>query len=135
MRGYSAAGYTLIECCVVCAVAAMLAALALPAYRSSELRMARLDAVDALTRLQASQEQHRTQHGLYAADLLPLRGAPATSAQGRYTLTLQSTGPDAYRATAHARGVQAQDSDCVAITLEVSLGFAHAGPSAACWNR
>ena len=59
----------------------------------------------------------------------------SVSDQGRYTLALEMTGPDAYRATAAARGAQAQDSGCTAITLEVKLGFAQIGPGPLCWNR
>jgi type IV pilus assembly protein PilE len=128
-------GFTLVECAAVCAVAAVLAALALPSYRSSELRAARLDAVSALTRLQVAQEQYRSLTGLYANDFAPLRGTSALSAQGRYALSVTLTGPDAYHAQATAIGVQAQDSACAMLTLDVSLGFAHEGPSAACWNR
>ncbi len=128
-------GFTLIECAVVCAVAAILAGLALPSFRGQALRSARIDAVQALTRIQMAQEQHRAQSGLYAGELGALRGVGAQSMQGRYTLALSLTGPDSFVATASARGAQAQDSDCTQITLEVTQGFAHAGPTAACWNR
>jgi type IV pilus assembly protein PilE len=130
-----AAGFTLIEISVALGVAAVLAAVALPSFRGQELRMARLDAVQALMRLQAAQEQHRSLHGLYAGDLAALRGVAAQSMQQRYTLALTLTGPDSYRASAHAQGVQAGDGECRTLTLEVTQGFAHAGPSAPCWNR
>jgi hypothetical protein len=55
--------------------------------------------------------------------------------QQRYTLALTLIGPDAYLASANAQGVQAGDRDCRALTLEVTQGFARAGPSASCWNR
>ena len=130
-----ARGFTLVECLLVCAVAGVLASLALPAYRGHDLRMARLDGVAALTRLQSEQESFRSTHGLYAGDLAPLRGVAALSAQGRYAVSVASTGPDSFRATASARGAQLEDRDCPVLTLDVSLGFAHAGPSARCWNR
>jgi type IV pilus assembly protein PilE len=116
-------------------VAAVLAAVALPSFRGHELRMARLDAVQALMRLQAAQEQHRSLHGLYTGDLAALRGVAPRSMQQRYTLALTLIGPDAYLASANAQGVQAGDRDCRALTLEVTQGFARAGPSASCWNR
>jgi type IV pilus assembly protein PilE len=126
---------TLVECAIVCALVALLAAVSLPLLRTPGLRIARLDAVQALMRLQAAQEQHRALHGLYAADLQPLRGVAERSPQGLYRLSLASTGPDAYRASAEAQGAQARDADCAKLTLDVHLGFAQEGPTPSCWNR
>jgi len=128
-------GFTLVECLTVCAVVAVLAAVAWPAWQGHGLRAARLDAVSALTRLQGVQEQYRSLHGLYAADLSVLQGVSAVSDQGRYMLALERTGPESYRATAFAQGVQTGDHECGALTLEVSLGFAKPGPGPQCWNR
>lgn len=129
-------GFTLTEVAIVCAIVGILASIALPSWRGRELQAGRLDAVDALTRLQTAQERHRADHGLYAPQLSSLRLAP-TSAQGRYQLSLELTGPEAYRASAQARegGPQAADRDCATLTLDVRSGFAQAGPSARCWNR
>ena len=132
------AGFTLVECMTVCAVAAVLAALALPGYRSQSLRSGRIDAVAALTQLQAAQERHRSQHGRYAQDLATLglgAGGQAASPQGLYALTLELQGPDAYLATAQARGSQAEDAHCSALTLAVASGFASEGPTPGCWQR
>jgi type IV pilus assembly protein PilE len=128
-------GFTLIEIAIVLAVAAVLATMALPSYRHQGLRMARLDAVQALTRLQVAQEQHRALHGLYAGEIDALRGVANTSPQQRYTLTLQLTGPESYRASADAQGEQMADHDCRTLSLAVSQGYAQIEPSAACWNR
>lgn len=128
-------GFTLVECAVVCVVAGLLAAVALPSYQGQARRAARMDAVQALTRLQIEQEKYRSLHGLYAVDLHVLRGVMPVSDQGRYTLSVALTGPDAYRASALARGGQAQDRECATITLDVSQGFATAGPGPQCWNR
>jgi type IV pilus assembly protein PilE len=128
-------GFTLVECLAACAVVAVLAAVAWPAWQGHGLRAARLDAVAALTRLQGVQEQYRSLHGLYAADLSVLHGVAAVTDQGRYTLALERTGPESYRATALAQGAQTGDHECSALTLEVSLGFATPGPGPQCWNR
>ena len=128
-------GFTLVECAVVCAVAAVLGAVALPSYQGQALRAARLDAVHALTRLQTVQEQYRSLHGLYAGEMIVLRGVQPLSDQGRYTLALVLTGPESYRATAQARGAQTGDLDCSALTLDVNQGFVTAGPGPQCWNR
>lgn len=117
------------------AVAAVLAAVALPSYRASQLRAGRMDAVDALTRVQVAQEQFRGAHGLYSNDFGALRGTAAASPQGRYRISLALTGPEAYLATATAQGPQAQDPDCATLTLEVERGYPREGPSQRCWPR
>jgi len=136
-HGRRAAGFTLVEVTIAATVAAVLASIALPSYRSQQLRAGRADAVAALTRLQAAQEQHRGLHGLYASRLGSLRGVAATSPQGRYGVALVSVGAEGYRATATALagGPQADDRDCAELTLEVERGFARSGPSARCWQR
>jgi type IV pilus assembly protein PilE len=128
-------GFTLVECAVVLAVVAILAAVVMPSWRGHALRAARLDGAQALTRLQAAQEQHRSLHGLYAGELSALKGVHPVSDQGRYTLAVQLTGPESYLATAQARGAQAQDHDCPALTLDVRAGFAQDGPDPRCWDR
>ncbi len=127
-------GFTLIECLIVLAVVAILAGLTVPGLRSPAGRMARLDAVQALMRVQSEQESLRALSGLYTDDLRQLRGVQPTSPQGRYTLSLAIQGPDAYRAVALAVGQQQADRDCKAITLDVTLGFATRGPTPACWG-
>lgn len=130
-------GFTLVELCIAAGVVALLAAVALPSYRGHLLQAGRVDAVAALTRLQAAQEQHRSAHGLYAAQLGALRGVGVVSPEGRYTVSMALNGPEGYRATATARagGPQAGDRECVELTLDVVQGFATPGPSARCWRR
>lgn len=129
------AGFTLVELLVAVALAALLLTLGLGGQRGHDLRVGRLDAVEALTRVQQAQEQHRSAHGLYASELAALAGAAPTSPQGRYALRLDLTGGEAYRATATALGPQARDTACATLTLEVRQGFAQAGPDAGCWGR
>jgi type IV pilus assembly protein PilE len=128
-------GFTLVECVVVLAVAAVLAGVAVPSFRSHALRAARLDGVQALTRVQFEQEQYRSLTGLYSNELSLLRGVQPQSMQGRYTLSLRLTSPDAYQAVATASAEQQDDRECRAITLDVSEGYASFGPSPACWGR
>ena len=128
-------GFTLVECAVVLAVVAILAAVVVPSWRGHALRAARQDGAQALTRLQAAQEQHRSLHGLYAGELSALQGVRPLSDQGLYTLAVQLTGPESYLATAQARGEQVQDRNCPALTLDVRAGFAQDGPDPRCWAR
>lgn len=124
-----------MELLVALALAALLMGLAVPALQGQSLRAARLDAVEALTRLQAAQERYRSQHGLYASELSALVGAQDTTGQGRYAISLAVVGPEGYDATANALGPQAQDAGCTTLTLRVRQGFAETGPAAGCWMR
>lgn len=129
------AGFTIIEVLVVCAMLAILAAVAVPGLRSHDFRAGRLDGVEALTRLQQAQEQYRSAHGMYAADLSALLGTSNRSPQGRYEIILARTSGETYMATAKALGAQAEDPGCGSLTLQVKQGFAQVGPHAGCWLR
>ena len=132
---HRAAGFTLVETVVVCTLVAVLAGLAWPAFRDYDHRAGRVDAVEALTRVQAAQERYRSAHGLYAGELAVLLGTAPRSPQGRYAITLALASPEAYVASANALGPQAQDSGCATLTLHVKLGFAQVGPHSNCWQR
>ncbi len=128
-------GFTLIESLIVCAVVAILATVAWPSFRGYDFRAGRLDAVEALTRVQLAQEQYRSAHGLYTAEMSTLLGTSARSPQGRYAISVALVGPQAYVATALAQGTQSQDPGCATITVQVKLGFAQTGPHSGCWQR
>jgi type IV pilus assembly protein PilE len=128
-------GFTLVELLAALALAVLLLTLGLGSWQGQHLRAGRLDAIEALTRVQQAQEQHRNAHGLYASDIGALQGAAPTSPRGRYAIALDIVGGEAYRATAVAQGVQAKDRACAQLTLEVRQGFAQPGPGAGCWNR
>jgi type IV pilus assembly protein PilE len=128
-------GFTLVELLAALALAVLLLTLGLGSWQGQHLRAGRLDAIEALTRVQQAQEQHRNAHGLYASDIGALQGAAPTSPRGRYAIALDIVGGEAYRATAVAQGVQAKDRACARLTLEVRQGFAQPGPGAGCWNR
>lgn len=130
-----ARGFTLVECLAVLVVLAVVGVMAYPTLRSHDFRAGRLDAVEALTRVQVAQERHRSAHGLYASELQALAGASAQSPQGRYAIRLTLNGPEAYLATAKALGAQAEDPGCATLTLQVKQGFAQIGPHSGCWHR
>jgi type IV pilus assembly protein PilE len=128
-------GFTLVEVVIVLAIAAVLAGVAVPSLRSQALRSARLDAVQALQRLQSEEERYRAMHGLYSADLQSLRGVGVTSPQGRYALSVEVTGPDSFHAEAQAIGEQSRDDACLRISLDVKMGYATHGPGPSCWGH
>ena len=128
-------GFTLVEMMVVMLIVVVLASVALPSYRQHGLRNGRLDGVQALMKVQAAQEQHRSAHGLYAGELTALQGTAPISMQGLYALTLQLTGPEAYLARATPRGEQRRDERCPELTLSVQQGFPTEGPAPECWSR
>jgi type IV pilus assembly protein PilE len=129
-------GFTLVELLIACAVAAVLAAVAVPTYQAQLMHSRRADAAAALMQLQQAQERMRLHHGLYSADFSALRVAPRSS-EGLYTLAVEITGPQSYRATATpvAGRAQAGDHECPQLALDVDSGFAQTGPKARCWNR
>lgn len=129
-------GFTLIELLVVLAISSLLAAVALPSMLHRLTMARRSDATLALERLQIAQERHRALTGLYAGDPAAL-GIASRSPQGLYALSLSVGNDERYLAVARplAGGVQADDSECAEITLQVVQGFATAGPSRRCWNR
>ena len=137
MAGRYAAGFTLVELCVVLTVAGLLAAAAWPSFQSQMQRGRRADAVAALMRVQLAQESHRANHGLYASQLGALAGAAAPRSQeGLYDIQLDGGG-DRYeaRAIARADGAAAGDAGCATLRLQVREGIADFAPSARCWNR
>lgn len=128
-------GFTLVECVLVCCLTGILATMALLTGQRWELRAGRLDAVDALTRLQSAQEQYRALHGMYSGELSALRSMAPLSRQGRYSLQLQRGDGESYTAVATAQGRQKRDDHCPALTLQVDQGYPLVGPDAGCWNR
>lgn len=134
--GRAARGFSLIEVMSACAVAAIVAGLAVPGWQGSLTKTRRVDAVQALTRLQAAQERYRDDHGGYATTLAALR-LPERSEAGHYTLALERESDGRYlaRATPAADSPQRADHDCAALTLAVDSGFARPGPDRRCWNR
>lgn len=131
-------GFTLIEVAAVLAAMAILITSAVPVYQAQLRRAGRIDAVEALTRVQLAQAQYHALHGLYASELTLLRGVPqGLSTQGWYRIALQSQGAEGYRATAQALtgGRQAADTACQNLSVDVGPVQTHFGPSAQCWNR
>lgn len=131
-----ARGFTLVDVLTACTLVGIVVAFALPSYQAQITKSRRIDAVAALTRLQAAQERLRANTGLYSNDLGVLQVA-ARSQEGLYALAVELNGPDSYRATATplAGGSQVRDAECPQLGLDVKSSFAQIGPTARCWNR
>lgn len=145
-------GMTLVELLVVLVVAGMLATAGAAAYGQHLRRSNRLDAMATLLRLQAAQEHHALQQGVYAdGDALaapPPEGLGlSTTLAGHYDLALTvvetGAGPG-YRATATARADSPQwtDSECRTLFVEhtgrrgavAADGREDAATTARCWR-
>lgn len=134
-------GFTLIELMIAVAVIGILIAIAVPAYRDQTTKSRRADAITALEKAAARQEQYYFQYNAYTTTVNNLGGSGGTlsSPEGYYTITVsQTTGQD-YTLTASRvmTGPQASDTKCTTFTLD-NLGVKNSTGSAGadiCWNR
>ena len=115
------------------AVAGVLASVALPTYQAQVARSQRMEAIAALTRVQAVQEQFRANHGSYALQLQALKGVAPHGAH--HQITLASAHANGYIVRASWNGRGARSEGCSELTLSVTDGIASHGPSERCWNR
>jgi type IV pilus assembly protein PilE len=101
-------GFSLIETLIVVALIAILSSIAMPAYQQWILRSDRSDALTALAQIQVQQEHFFLQNQRYARNVTELRASPPAglgfssglSERGLYQLTLSSSQPGDYLATA-----------------------------------
>jgi type IV pilus assembly protein PilE len=115
-------GFTLIELMVVVAIIGLLAAIAIPSYKDSTRRANRADAQITLSRLATLQERYFFRANQYTGDFNDLISGVAdnttsiTSDEGYYTVALTATA-SSWSLTATGIGDQANDSECVTLTL------------------
>jgi type IV pilus assembly protein PilE len=138
----SMAGFTLTEIMIVVVIVGVLAAIALPSYQSYVQKTRRSDAIAALEKAAARQEQFYFQYNQYTDNESRLGGGADSipSPEGYYIVTSALVdGGQGYTLTATpvAGGVQAGDSDCAQLTLN-HLGQRGASPAEnadLCWGR
>lgn len=128
-------GFTLIEVMIVVAIVGIIAAIAYPAYGNYVRESRRSDAHLALLSGAQAMERCRSTSFSYAACTIP-----ATSPNELYTiaLTTQTANTFTITATAATGGVQAQDSDCLTITLDhvgTQGPLGSGGEESVCWKK
>lgn len=128
-------GVTLVDLMVVLAIVGVVASMALPSYQAQIAKSRRADAIAALTRVQAAQEQFRTHHGSYALAMSALQGVAPVSPNGQYDIALDAAHAGGFIARALPREAGLRDSGCSELSLTVADGIAAFGPSTRCWNR
>lgn len=110
-------GLSLIELLVVITIIAVLATIGYPSYQTYLIESRRSDAINTLLENQLTIEKYMQQFGVTpAANAVTLA---TTSEQGLYDISYTKVDDDSYKlvATAVSGRSQANDTDCVTITL------------------
>jgi type IV pilus assembly protein PilE len=127
-------GFSLIELMIVVAVIGILAAVAYPAYIDYVREARRVDAMNALLRVQLEQEKYRASSTAFGslADL----GLSSNMAGDFYDVSVSSATQISYLATATAKAGtdQINDTDCLTFVVDRD-GPSYAFASADCWSR
>ncbi|MGO9515172.1 MAG: type IV pilin protein [Steroidobacteraceae bacterium] len=142
-------GYTLIEILVALAIVAILASVAVAAYTSEVQKSRRTDARSALLDLAGREEKLFSTTNAYSATPSDLGYAPVgtpfpiTVGSGYYQVSVaapdpnQAAGSPTYSITATAIGTQANDSQCLTLSVnqlgaQTSTGT---GTASTCWQN
>lgn len=142
-------GFTLVELMIAVVVAGVLLAVALPSFMDSVRKGRRTEAYTALSALQQAQERHRSGNPNYVSSLTTL-GLNATTATGRYAISIISASATGYEIAADGTGSnQAGDGNCARLgILSTGAALRYAScrsctafvatdyqASNACWNQ
>lgn len=134
MKKSTQVGFSFIEIMIVLAIAAILGSIALSSYSDSVMKSKRTDAKDTLVTTSTKLEKCKTLYGAYNnANCSIQSGDTITSTGGLYSIAVNVPSATAYTLTATpvANQSQAQDSDCLSITLD-NLGV-QGGTTVNCW--
>ena len=140
-------GFTLIELMVVVVIVAILAGVVYPSYTQYVMRARRADGQSGLMQLQGQEEKFFTQCGVYTTSIdtgtisgcTGLGYPAAKSPDLNYNLSISTLAADklSYTATAQPQGAQANDSDCLNLTLKSTGDKGQSGPNTQgkCWQK
>jgi type IV pilus assembly protein PilE len=121
---------TLIELMIVVAIIAILAAIGYPSYRDYVRRSHRAEGKAMLMDAAALQEKFFSNNNTYATTLANL-GAPATSENGYYALSIPAADGTSFTLTVTAQGGQSDDTRCA--TMSITNTGATTATNADCW--
>lgn len=132
-------GFNLIELVFAMAVVGVLAGLGLPSFIETVRKTRRVEAIDALQRVQLAQEKWRANNTSYGT--LGNLGISATTSGGYYTLSLSNVSGTGYAAVATAVAGKSQTADkahgvsCAALSVNQDGPVYSPAAQSACWVR
>lgn len=147
-------GFSLIELIIAVSILAIIMSVALPSFLDSIRKGRRAEGFGALAFVQQQQERFRSANPTYTGNLTGAwptgLGIPSTTANGRYTLSVEAVDPpgyaSAYLVKATAAGSQTSDTRCTTLAVrliggQITYGSATSGPfvdwtdANGCWSK
>ncbi|HEX7029976.1 MAG TPA: type IV pilin protein [Gammaproteobacteria bacterium] len=139
-KPYRQGGFTLMELMVVVTIVAIIAAIGYPSYTAYVREANRVDATEALLRIQNEQEKYYLQNNTYTTSLSDLGFSGTTSKNGYYTLAIPNADATTFTATAVPNSTpQSGDKTCQsfsinALNVRTAKDSSGADSTEECWG-